>query len=151
MAFVNQDSFQLKTIIDREGELFRLKAEENLPGAVCCYQKGVVSFQIWYHFKEQPLVLQGAAQPNDTVCIHVFPYRIELLVQGKVVDEEWPYGSHGLAQAYVTDGGVCRIEPYAEPTQVPEPCVKGTFIQAEGWKPEENVFVGDCMPYIDYC
>ena len=29
------------------------------------------------------------------------------------------------------------------------PSVLGTFYNAEGWQPEENVCVGDCMPFFD--
>lgn len=142
------DSVQLTTV-NGEGDLFRLVTENDRISALCRYRDREVLFSIRYDFKEQPLQLKGGAELNDEIRILVLPHRIELLVRGKLADEEWPCGRHSILEARCAEGGTCLIEPYAEPDPAAEPCITGTFVQSEGWNPEENVFVGDGMPYTD--
>ena len=61
-------------------------------------------------------------------------------------DEEWPVGDFGIADA-VWNAPV-EVTPYTEDL-TPPPTVLDTFRNAEGWRPEQAVFVGDCMPYAD--
>ena len=130
-----------------EGELFcaQIGGLRVLEGA---FGEGKVSVSIKYDFSERPLVLSAAARCGDNVDVHVLPYRLELYVNGVLCDEEWPCGRHGLQECSVTDHGCAlRIEKTDLGRKREEPAVLGTFRGAEGWKPEENVFVGDCMPY----
>jgi hypothetical protein len=70
-----------------------------------------------------------------------------LYVNGQLADEEWPYGHHALAEGTLTDYGCgLQVRAWTDEKRT-EPSVLGTFCHAEGWKPEENVFVGDCMPH----
>ena len=116
--------------------------------AECRFEHGLIEFSILYDFSVQPLVLRGNAGEGDTLAVIILPQRIELWVNGRLLDEEWPCGSHSLARARLEGAVPCRVEPYAERAE-PLPAVLGEFVCAEGWQPGPNVFVGDCMPYSD--
>ena len=84
---------------------------------------------------------------GDQIQVSVLPYRLELYVNGILSDEEWPCGNHFLQAVPIIDKG-CDLQLQTTAlSKAQEPSVLGTFQNAEGWKPEENVFVGDCMPY----
>ncbi len=104
---------------------------------------GVLNIRIFYDFHENPLVLTANAAPGDQIELKLRPYRIELYVNGEIADEEWPCGN---CLARFGEGFTVTEEP---DTEVEEPTVISTFKNAEGWKPEDNIFVGDCMPYVD--
>lgn len=53
---------------------------------------GKLSCTFSYDYDERPLVLQADAAVGDRVEIRLLPYRIELYVNGRLVDEEWPCG-----------------------------------------------------------
>lgn len=148
MTLTHNTPLQITTLAAREGELFRFVCGDQT-AASCTYMDGKVVFSIFYDFKDRPLVLEGAAQEGDAVCIRILPHRIELLVGEHMADEEWPCGRHALAEAECIAAAPCSMQPYVPDGEAEEPCVLGTIAQAEGWKPEENVFVGDCMPYTD--
>ena len=108
-----------------------------------------ITVAVTYDFRDTPLVLIGDANEGDEVTVTLLPYRIELAVAGKKVDEEWPAGrclytpsSPFLGDISVTVGE----EQYIR--EIP-PTVVNSFIGAEGWRPDESVYVGDCMPYTD--
>lgn len=92
------------------------------------------------------LALQGKAAVGDEIKAVLLPYRIELYRNGVLIDEEWPCGRHFLSEAELTGKTDCTVSEYF-PSAEPLPAVVGTFQNAEGWQPEENVFAGDCMPY----
>lgn len=104
---------------------------------------GELNFKLFYDFRENPLVLTANVTMGDKIELKLCSYRIELYVNGKMVDEEWPCGN---CLAEFGEGFTVTDEADIE---VEEPAVISTFENAEGWKPEENVFVGDCMPYVD--
>ncbi len=138
---------RLSFSITGQGELFRFfRGGAEVAGAR--YRHGRLRFYIWYTFGRRPLWLLGNAKIGDDVCVRILPQRIELLVNGAIVDEEWPCGEHRLEGAQRVGPADCAIEPY-EPEEVPQPSVLGTFLEAEDWHPEEEVYVGDCMPYTD--
>ena len=130
----------------KEGDLFAGMCG-NKKLIACAFRDGELSVLLWYDFSETPLKLTGKASAGDSAELLVLPYRIELHINGKLADEEWPYGSCKLEACVLTDNG-CGLqmtETDYTPPQVPS--VVATFQHAEGWKPEENIFVGDCMPY----
>ncbi len=107
-----------------------------------------ISCSVWYDFHHEPLVLKGSARVGDSIDIILMNHRIELYVNGTLVDEEWPNGN----RLFVYGDGIksdwqIKIEPYF-PSKQEQPIVSSVFFNAEGWKPDENVFVGDCMPYV---
>ena len=51
-----------------------------------------ITVAVTYDFRDTPLVLIGDANEGDEVTVTLLPYRIELAVAGKKVDEEWPAG-----------------------------------------------------------
>lgn len=112
-------------------------------------EAGRLVCSILYTAHAEPLHLTAKIQPADRIDILLLPYRIELYRNGILTDEEWPEGQLLLTIADKICSDVpLRIEEIA-PEQTPEePMIQGTLRDAEGWRPEEHVFVGDCMPYV---
>ncbi len=107
-----------------------------------------LSFAVWYDFHPEPLVLKAFVRVGDSIDVVLMKHRIELYVNEILVDEEWPNGNRLFAfgDNFKSDSQI-KIEPYF-PSKQEQPSVSSVFFNAEGWKPEENVFVGDCMPYV---
>lgn len=134
--------------ISQEGELFSAQNTDML-AMKCSFNDGLLDFFIIYDFKPaEPQHLKANAGCGDKVEIVILPYRMELYVNAVLLDEEWPCGNNYLKEAQMIDNGcglsIQNTDTYEEPLQ---PAVLGTFQNAEGWKPEQNVSVGDCMPY----
>lgn len=105
--------------------------------------------QFYYDFHAEPLILQGNIAIGDRVRITLLPYRIELYINDKLIDEEWPCGNLIFDYKKNTIAAPFQIELVeTEPRAAQSPAVISQFNNAEGWKPEETVFVGDCMPYV---
>lgn len=103
---------------------------------------------VWYDFHTEPLTLKGFARASDSVAVVLMSHRIELYVNGSLVDEEWPNGNRlFLYGDEIKSDLQIEIEKYS-PLKQEQPSVSSVFFNAEGWRPEENVFVGDCMPYV---
>lgn len=103
---------------------------------------------VWYDFHWDPLVLSGSAVVGDEITMVLMNHRIELYVNDRLVDEEWPKGNRLFALGDdISSDLQIKIEKYSPLNQDP-PSVSSVFFNAEGWKPEEKVFVGDCMPYV---
>lgn len=116
------------------------------PGAFrCTWADGVLCAEVWYDFSDKPLRLTAPARPGDAARIVLLPYRIELYVNRVLCDEEWPCGNLLLQPDMLPEA--FRVQPY-RPDEKPQPAVLRTFRGAQGWQPEPNVFVGDCMPYV---
>lgn len=108
-------------------------------------EKLIVSLR--YDLYEEMLSLTAEAALHQQVRVVLMPHRIELYCDGHLEDEEWPRGGHFLETAELTKAPAdFGIGAYTEPERT-EPTVLGCFQNAEGWQPEKNVFVGDCMPY----
>ncbi len=143
-----KDSFCIKFTISKNGELFC--AKNNAQTVMSCTFDGqTLDFRILYDFKaDTPLHLTSAAMHGDKIAVNILAYRIELYVGGALTDEEWPCGKHFVTDsAQITDDCGLNICDPIEPKKQ-EPCVISSFDNAEGWKPEGGVFVGDCMPYV---
>ena len=108
---------------------------------------GVLSVFVKYDVDPRPLVLRGSVAVGDTVEAILMPHRIELYVNGKLCDEEWPAGEclFKSEDAFEPNIGITFAE-YEEKRES-QPDVLYTFENAEGWRPE-GTFVGDCMPYV---
>ena len=107
-------------------------------------------FGVRYDSHSEMLMLRGYVKLGDVVCVILMDHRIELYVNEMLVDEEWPNGARLFDLGDGFDSGVkIKVELYCDKKQE-ELSVCGVFYNAEGWKPEENVFVGDCMPYAVY-
>ena len=106
---------------------------------ICC--------KIYYDFSPEPLVMNGKFSEGNAVRIVLMSYRTELWINGKLADEQWPAGNCLFCQSDSINSDInVTIQEY-RPCPAEKPSVVGTFTNAHGWKPEENVFVGDCMPY----
>ena len=108
---------------------------------------GEVSFDLQYDYTRLPLRLSAKIKAMDDVRIIIADYRVELYVNGELMDEEWPAGCRLFALGDVIDSMFdIRVEECAADIKT-EPSVISTFENAEGWYPGNGVFVGDCMPY----
>ncbi|MBR3941786.1 MAG: hypothetical protein IKJ55_00380 [Clostridia bacterium] len=144
---MNKEAFCLKFTLNKDGELFSA-VQENVTVMHCTVVDGMLDFWILYDYnKDVPLHLAGKVKSGDEITINILPYRIELYIGDFLADEEWPCGNHYIPDATEIqkncDLDICALDI----EKVREPNVLGSFQNAEGWKPEENVFVGDCMPY----
>ncbi len=106
---------------------------------------GALTVSVYTDFSEKPLVLRAKNVRGNT-ALRVRPYRLELWADGVLHDEEWQYGKLLLLNSEWNTAP--EVTEFFEDSS-PLPTVLGTFKNAEGWRPEENVFVGDCMPYSD--
>jgi hypothetical protein len=103
-----------------------------------------------------PLDTIGHETPHELVLRHC-GYRLDLLVDGVLLDEDWPLGRYPAAT------GNPRIEPtfvrdlavWPMAREIPvspdrEECYLGPALPpGQGWKPRgHNVHVGDCMPFF---
>ncbi len=122
-----------------------LNATENQPALRIALKEEELSVSLWYTADPAPLTLRGKARLNAQAELHLRPYRIELWIDGALQDEEWPCGNRFLTRDLIC-GSEWSIHPLPQPDKQ-LPSVLGTFENAEGWQPEESVFVGDCMPY----
>ena len=52
-----------------------------------------LTVSVYYDYSTAPLCLRAAVSVGDRVLLTILPYRIELSVNGKTEDEEWPVGS----------------------------------------------------------
>ena len=111
--------------------------------------EGGITVSVYYDFSEIPLTLTATASEGDRAELILYPHRIELWVNGTLTDEEWPAG-HLLYTIDAEWEGDLSLSPSDCTEETPVlPSVLSTFENAEGWRPEESVFVGDCMPYTD--
>jgi hypothetical protein len=109
----------------------------------------VVKASVYFDYSPIPLILQGKYTFPEDIKIVFMPHRIELWSHNKLLDEEWPAGNLMFdTQCPAETNASVSFEEYI-PQKLHCPSVVGTFTNARGWRPEENVFVGDCMPYTD--
>lgn len=101
-----------------------------------------------FSVREKPLIMKAQAKVGDEVSVVYRPFRTELFVNGVLLDEEWPFGEPLLHNAELSVSNTEVTEEDAP--HIPEqPTVCCTFTGAEGWRPGNGVFTGDCMPYSD--
>lgn len=109
-------------------------------------ENGALCVCVYTDFREEPLRLTAPLDVKSTVMLRVRPYRLELYSGEKMCDEEWPIGTFLMENAEWDAPITVRS---LNESDAPLPAVLDTFRNAEGWQPEKNVFVGDCMPYSD--
>ena len=125
-----------------------LYRKDDRPALEGYFSDGTVKIFAYYTANEAPLQLQAKADTGDTVMLAIRPYRLELYVNGSIMDEEWPFGDALFADAVLTE---CHTElNFGEPSpKEQKDSFCGSFTDAEGWYPGNGIFVGDCMPYTD--
>lgn len=108
---------------------------------------GQIDCGVQYDYNRRPLGLTSAVKVGDKIDVVIMNHRIELYVNGALEDEEWPIGVRyfELGDEIISDIEV-GFESYTEPPMKTDEVIY-TFENAEGWRPSEKVFVGDCMPY----
>ena len=108
---------------------------------------GRITVGIQYDYERRPLLLTSEVNGGERVEVVLLDHRIELYVDGRLMDEEWPCGSRlfNKGDSFTPEVSVC-VSKYSESEEV-LPSVISSFENAEGWYPGNGVFVGDCMPY----
>lgn len=141
------DTFNLEFTLNKEGVQFWAESP-NEKVLYCCFENRELDIAVKYDFYDKPpLHLSSTAKCGDRIRVHFLPYRLELYVNDILSDEEWPAGEHYLSTYSITDNG-CGLSVYeSKISKKCGPAVLGEFQNAEGWQPEADVFVGDCMPY----
>lgn len=144
---MNWNDFNIEFTLKKEGVQF-WAGNNDEKVLFCNFENGQLTVAIKYNFLDKPpLVLESSAQIDDQIKVHVLQFRLELYINDILLDEEWPCGNHNLKNCTVTDNGCSVLFGESDSSKAEEPDIIGVFQNAEGWKPEENVFVGDCMPY----
>lgn len=108
---------------------------------------GILTVSVQYDYNRAPLNLTAEVTGGENVTVILYSHRIELYVNGDLVDEEWPIGKRlfDLGDEFMPSGLVTQGEHFEGDGELPS--VISTFENAEGWRPGKGVFVGDCMPY----
>ncbi|MEA4889003.1 MAG: hypothetical protein VB070_06040 [Clostridiaceae bacterium] len=129
-----------------EGDIYKA-VQNDMITTEASFLSGVVTCRFVFDFSKIPLTLTAKADYGDLIEIFYLTYRIELYVNKRLCDEEWPCGNICFNHAELTQNkSDLSISEYVKEKKI-IPSVTGSFIDAEGWKPEDNVFVGDCMPF----
>ena len=102
--------------------------------------------ELFYDFKEAPLVLSAPVKPGDRIELVIGNCRDELWVNDRLYDEEWCCGK--LLPGREVSGSISIALEISESAAVhaPEPLKMGVGLEElRGY----GVNVGDCMPYAD--
>ena len=106
-----------------------------------------ITVSVLYDYSDTPLTLCGEIKENDTVKINLLDHIIELYINGILIDEDWCMGERYFDFSDTVSPKNEIIVTEYENTENEQPCVLYSFENAEGWRPGNGVFVGDCMPY----
>ena len=146
---MNYSNIQFDFEITHIGKLFGYESDKSAT-LDCTFDGENLLFSVLYSFNPDMLSMTAKASENDRITVKIFPFRIELYVNDKLCDEEWPCGQHFLENSNLCENQCDLSISQAAPSLTKDlPSVLYTFENAEGWRPDENVFAGDCMPYID--
>lgn len=109
----------------------------------------LLTVSVWYDFKEEPLMLVSKAHVGDNAELIVRSYRLELYLNGELVDEEWPCGMHYLTAESRFTGDISLImKEITENFSESKPDVIRSGIAVSEIR-HPGVNIGDCMPYSD--
>ena len=140
----------------------------------------VQNVRIYSDYRNTPLTLSASGlKQGDSMALLILPWRIELWVEGHLMDEEWPCGKlpiETIAEEALCNAGIsvtddpngddCSNMSLRAPDYTTDcgisandnsPRILGRLQSkngenpAEGWRPSDpGVFAGDCMPYKDF-
>ena len=100
--------------------------------------------ELFYDFKEAPLVLSAPVKPGDKIELVIGNCRDELWVNDRLYDEEWCCGQ--LLPGREVSGSIALEISESDAVHAPEPLKMGVGLEElRGY----GVNVGDCMPYAD--
>ena len=112
------------------------------------YFDGILTFSAQYDYDRRPLEMRCETSVGGAVEVILMPHRIELYLNGVIMDEEWPAGERlfELGDGFAFGEGI-TAERFERNERL-APTVLGEIGSAEGWYPGNGVCVGDCMPYL---
>ena len=132
------------TLSFRAEEGFQAASGGDPPALSLRYDGGRISVTLFYDADPRPLSLSGKALSGELCELRAASYRLTLSSGGRVLDEEWPFGTPLFAgKELVSSHPLSLVPGVPEEREAPET----RFTGAEGWRPGGGVFVGDCMPY----
>ena len=100
--------------------------------------------ELFYDFREAPLVLSAPAEPGDKIELVIGSFCDELWVNDKLYDEEWCCGQ--LLPGREVSGSIMPEITESDTVHSPEPLKKGVSLEELRGR---GVNVGDCMPFSD--
>ena len=121
--------------MEEEGERFLLE-----------YREGILKAVIRFSARPEPVTLAGTCRPGNEAVLNFTGFRLELLTEGALADEDWTIGRVDIA-------GICGRGKGLELRPELGRCLireerEESFTGIQGWKPEgKNVHLGDCMPF----
>ena len=130
---------------DTEGVFFSM--EEEGERFLLEYREGILKAVIRFSARPEPVTLAGICRPGNEAVLNFTGFRLELLTEGALADEDWTIGRVDIA-------GICGRGKGLELRPELGRCLireerEESFTGIQGWKPEgKNVHLGDCMPFI---
>ncbi|PKM62193.1 MAG: hypothetical protein CVU97_06295 [Firmicutes bacterium HGW-Firmicutes-21] len=108
------------------------------------YNHGLLEISIKYDYSDSPLVLSAECNDGDGAKLINRGYRLELYINNILSDEEWPYGNDLINSDILDRLNACVLSESDTPLSVP-----AVGFNPHGWKPNNRINVGDCMPFAD--
>ena len=108
-----------------------------------------LTVNVYYSFKEKPLLLSAEADINDQADLIIRSYRLELYINGRLVDEEWPCGTSLLCGSYIQAGDFDLTLSETDPEQGYPSCIKPNSDISLDTIYQSGINIGDCMPFSE--
>lgn len=138
-----EDGWILRFRVPEADGIFYSSEEE---GFVLEYRKGKLLASLHFPARTEPIRLEAACGTGEEAALNFTGFRLELLIDGECMDEDWTIGRVDMEAACAGEPGITgglRTGRCLERAEE-ERCFTGI----QGWKPEgANVHLGDCMPY----
>ncbi|MGN1345876.1 MAG: hypothetical protein ACI4V1_03770 [Eubacteriales bacterium] len=116
---------------------------------VFTYDEKKLTVQLFYDFRDIPLLLTAPAKSGDTVVLTVRPHRTALRVNGELLDEEWGCGRlAGESDRFVSGDFPLTVAEIAPEDFAGLPAVTRAGISTEELR-LPGVNIGDCIPFSD--
>lgn len=109
---------------------------------------GRLSVRLYFTFADDPLILSAQANTGDDAELRIRPCRLELYIQHRLCDEEWPCGRSLFGPECVASGDFeVLTEETDDAGEHPASRARTGVLTREIRLPGVNI--GDCMPYSD--
>lgn len=129
---------------DTEGVFFSM--EEEGERFLLEYREGILKAVIRFSARPEPVTLAGTCRPGNEAVLNFTGFRLELLTEGVLADEDWTIGRVDIARICGRGKGL-ELRPELGRCLIREEREE-SFTGIQGWKPEgKNVHLGDCMPF----
>ena len=120
--------------MEEEGERFLLE-----------YREGILKAVIRFSARPEPVTLAGICRPGNEAVLNFTGFRLELLTEGVLADEDWTIGRVDIAWICGRGKGL-ELRPELGRCLIREKgriVYRDTGMETRG----KNVHLGDCMPF----